>query len=185
MKWKNWTKMAVALGMAFFLGATSSSTQLPGCGMAECPQICGEKDCLNAKGECTCGGTTYDTYYADVSASSSDSSVAAATYSGGTLKIKAVGRGTVKITVTGSLRQHSDGKASLSVTVSSSSSTQSSKAQKSQETTKGTTVSKKTTTETKKKSTSAKASKKTKKTTEKGIVSSYKKFRNKGCVKGF
>ena len=42
----------------------SSSRQLPGCGMPECPQICGEKECLDSKGECTCAGTTYHTYHA-------------------------------------------------------------------------------------------------------------------------
>ena len=27
--------------------------QLPGCGMAECPQTCGSSGCLNENGECT------------------------------------------------------------------------------------------------------------------------------------
>ena len=60
--------------------------QLPGCGMAECPQTCGD-GCLNESGECMCAGTEYKTYYADVSAASSDASVASASWENGTLTI--------------------------------------------------------------------------------------------------
>ena len=48
--------------------------QLPGCGMAECPQSCGNTGCLNEYGECTCGGTSYQTYYSGVKAVSGNSS---------------------------------------------------------------------------------------------------------------
>ena len=64
---------SAAVSLSF---SPASSSQLPGCGMAECPQICGEKDCLDANGECKCAGTTYMTYYASANAYSSNTSVA-------------------------------------------------------------------------------------------------------------
>ena len=94
--------------------------QLPGCGMAECPQTCGSSGCLNENGECTCAGTNYKTYYSSVSAVSSNSSVAAASYANGTLTVKGVGSGTVVITVTGSMRQYTDASVTMNVTVKGS-----------------------------------------------------------------
>ena len=44
----------------------ASDQQTEGCGMAECPQICGEKECLDANGQCTCNGTEYKTYTTSV-----------------------------------------------------------------------------------------------------------------------
>lgn len=96
----------------------SSSDQLPGCGMPECPQSCGEKECLDANGECTCNGTTYKTYYAYASASSSNTSVATAKYDNGTVSIKGVGPGTATITLTASLRQFTSTSTTIQVTVS-------------------------------------------------------------------
>lgn len=92
--------------------------QLPGCGMAECPQSCGNSGCLNENGECTCGGTTYKTYYSSVSVSSSDSSVATASYASGKITIKGVSAGTAVITATGSMRQYTDATQTVSVRVS-------------------------------------------------------------------
>ena len=86
--------------------------------MAECPQSCGEKECLDANGECTCNGTTYQTYYAYASASSSNTSVAAAKYDNGTVSIKGVGPGTATITLTASLRQFTSTSTTIQVTVS-------------------------------------------------------------------
>lgn len=96
----------------------SSSRQLPGCGMAECPQICGEKDCLDANGECKCAGTVYQTYYPTASVSSSNTSVATASYSGGALYINGISPGSATITVRASLRQFSSTSTSINVTVS-------------------------------------------------------------------
>ena len=96
----------------------SSSQQLPGCGMAECPQSCGEKECLDANGECTCNGTTYQTYYAYASAASSNTSVATAKYDNGTVSIKGVGPGTATITLTASLRQFTSTSTTIQVIVS-------------------------------------------------------------------
>lgn len=96
----------------------ASDSQLEGCGMAECPQICGEKECLDANGQCTCNGTTYKTYNTSVSVSSSNTSVATASYSGGTLSIHGVSEGTAVITLTASLRQFSSGSTSVKVSVS-------------------------------------------------------------------
>ncbi len=91
--------------------------QLPGCGMAECPQTCGSSGCLNENGECTCAGTAYKTYYSTVSVSSSNQSVASASYSNGAVTIKGVSAGTAVITVTGSMRQYTDSSVSINVNV--------------------------------------------------------------------
>ena len=95
----------------------SSSEQLPGCGMPECPQSCGEKECLDANGECTCAGTEYQTYYATADVSSSNTSVATASYSSGNLHVKGIGSGTATITVTAMLRQFTSETTTLTVTV--------------------------------------------------------------------
>ena len=94
--------------------------QLPGCGMAECPQTCGSSGCLNENGECTCAGTNYKTYHSSVSVSSSNASVATASYSNGTLTVKGAGAGTAVITATGSMRQYTDASVTLNVTVKGS-----------------------------------------------------------------
>lgn len=99
----------------------SSDKQLPGCGMAECPQTCGEKNCLNADGECTCAGTTYQTYYTDVNVSSSNSSVAKASYSNGVLTIKGVSAGETDIKITAMLRQYTSTSDTIHVIVSGAS----------------------------------------------------------------
>ena len=98
----------------------SSDSQLPGCGMAECPQSCGEKECLDANGECTCNGKSYQTYYAYASVSSSNTSVATASYGGGVVSIRGVGPGTATITLTASLRQYTSTSTSIQVTVNGS-----------------------------------------------------------------
>jgi len=97
----------------------SSSDQLPGCGMPECPQSCGEKNCLDANNNCTCGGTTYSTYYTTADVSSSDTSVASASYDGsGNIAVHANGPGSAVITVTASLRQYTSSSTSMTVNVS-------------------------------------------------------------------
>ena len=94
--------------------------QLPGCGMPECPQSCGNTGCLNEYGECTCGGTTYQTYYSDVKAVSGNSSVATVSYGGGMLTIRGVSAGKTTVTVTGSMRQYTSTTKTISVTVTDS-----------------------------------------------------------------
>ena len=124
--------ISVQLGKtAISLTAGSSSTvsvtidpikqdQLPGCGMAECPQTCGD-GCLDENGECMCGGTEYKTYYSEAVVSSSDSSVATASYSNGTLTVRGESPGSAEITVTGKLRQWTDTSVTLQVTVTEAS----------------------------------------------------------------
>lgn len=117
------TSVSVAEGKSVSVSVTVnpiSEQQLPGCGMAECPQSCGNTGCLNEYGECTCGGTTYQTYYSSVKAVSGNSSVASASYANGTLTIRGVSAGTTNITVTGSMRQYTDASQTISVTVTSS-----------------------------------------------------------------
>ncbi|MCF0120171.1 MAG: hypothetical protein HUJ65_00915, partial [Oscillospiraceae bacterium] len=98
----------------------ASEDQLPGCGMAECPQICGEKDCLDENGECTCNGTIPNTYRTSVSCASSNTAVASASYSSGAVTITANAAGEAVITLTASLRQHTDTSTSISVSVTGS-----------------------------------------------------------------
>lgn len=104
--------------------------QLPGCGMAECPQSCGNTGCLNEYGECTCGGTSYQTYYSGVKAVSGNSSVATASYGGGMLTIKGMSAGKTTITVTGSMRQYTSSTKTISVTVTTDSAGGGTQAQK-------------------------------------------------------
>lgn len=105
----------------------SSDRQTQGCGMAKCPQVCGGDGaieagytCFDENGQCTCAGTSYSTYYADVSASSSNSSVATASVSGGTLVIKGKKPGEATITVNASLRQWNSNSTRVKVTVNGS-----------------------------------------------------------------
>ncbi len=95
----------------------SSDSQLPGCGMPECPQSCGEKNCLNEDGECMCNGLEYKTYYADVKTESSNTAVATASYGNGTIAIRGVAAGEATITVTGMLRQYTQDSKTIKVTV--------------------------------------------------------------------
>ncbi|MGI6205205.1 MAG: S-layer homology domain-containing protein [Anaerovoracaceae bacterium] len=94
---------------------------LPGCGKADCPQICGEKDCItyiNGQPECTCGGTELQTYYAEVSPHSSDESVATVSYDGkGNVVIKAVGAGKCQISVCATFREYKSASKTINLTV--------------------------------------------------------------------
>ncbi len=99
----------------------ASDDQLPGCGMAQCPQQCGP-DCVNEHGDCQCAGTTYQTYYASVKISSSDTTIANASYKAGVVRITGIAPGEAVIRVTGSLRQYSDTTKEIKVTVTDTSS---------------------------------------------------------------
>lgn len=117
------TSMSLAQGSSASVSVTIDpikEDQLPGCGMAECPQTCGSSGCLNENGECTCSGTTYKTYHSSVAVSSSNASVATASYANGTLTVKGVGAGTAVITATGSMRQYTDASVTMNVTVKGS-----------------------------------------------------------------
>ncbi|MGI6720986.1 MAG: hypothetical protein ACOX4I_00290 [Anaerovoracaceae bacterium] len=94
--------------------------QTQGCGMAECPQSCGEKNCLDDRGNCTCAGTEYTRYYTSFKVASSNNSVASAKYTGGAVKISALGAGSATISVTASLRQYTSMSKTIKVTVSKS-----------------------------------------------------------------
>ena len=93
-----------------------SDEQTEGCGMPTCPQGCSE-ECLDENGQCQCAGSDYETYHATAATSSSDSSVAIARYDAGTLTVYARSAGEATITLTASLRQFTDGVASIAVTV--------------------------------------------------------------------
>lgn len=124
------TYLSLTTGSSGSVGLTidpMQEQQLPGCGMAICPEACGGLEnpatgvvggCLNDAGWCTCAGTTYYTAYTNVSVSSSNPYVARASYSGGALSVQAVSAGTATITVYASLSKHQDASASMTVQVS-------------------------------------------------------------------
>ena len=93
----------------------------PGCQMAECPKVCGEKDCIvmvNGQMECTCKGTEPVTYKAVVDPHSSDSSVATVEYDDkGSVVISAVGEGTAQISVCADFREYQTASKTVVMTV--------------------------------------------------------------------
>lgn len=95
-----------------------SERQLPGCGMEECPEGCGE-GCMNDKGWCTCAGNSYETYDTKVSVTSSAPTVASASYADGSLKVVGKAAGTAVLTITAKLAKHVDATATVKVTVAS------------------------------------------------------------------
>lgn len=102
----------------------ASDDQTLGCGMAQCPQVCtsgGAAEagytCFDVNGQCTCAGKAYSTYYAEVSATSSNSGVATAYVSGGTLVVQGHAAGSATITVNASLRQWTSGSTTVQVDV--------------------------------------------------------------------
>ena len=114
------TAVSVAQGAVVTVSAQvdpASDEQLPGCGMAQCPQECGELGCLDARGQCQCAGTTYQTYYANVRINSADTTVATASYKAGVVSITGVAPGETVVSVTGSMRQFTDTTATIRVTV--------------------------------------------------------------------
>jgi hypothetical protein len=102
----------------------ASDSQTLGCGMSQCPQVCNSDSvvaqgfsCFDANGNCTCAGSSYSTYYTEVSASSSNSGVASAYVSGNTLVVMGKSAGTATITLTASLRQWSSNSCTVTVNV--------------------------------------------------------------------
>jgi hypothetical protein len=89
----------------------------PGCGMPECPDSC-DLGCMDENGNCVCAGTEYQTYYTDVSVTSSNSAVAVGSYWDGTLVITGISPGEATITLTGTLAEWTSGAASVNVSVS-------------------------------------------------------------------
>lgn len=95
----------------------ASDDQTQGCGMPKCPQGC-SSSCADENGQCKCAGSEYKTYYPTAIASSSDASVAVATYRGGALTVYGKAEGEATITVRASLRQFTDAETTLKVKVS-------------------------------------------------------------------
>ena len=98
---------------------------LPGCGMADCPTICGEKNCIiegpTGQQECVCNGRDYVTYYATVKPESTDSSVAEAKYDdAGNVVITAKGAGTTEVNITAEFREYNSAEKTVKVTVKGS-----------------------------------------------------------------
>lgn len=130
------TSLSVTVGSSVSTSVSvspSSDSQTLGCGMAKCPQVCTDDDvieagytCFDSNGQCTCAGKSYSTYYPELAASSSDSTVATAYVSGNTLVVTGVAAGTATITLDASLRQWTSSSTSVSVTVTAASSSSSS-----------------------------------------------------------
>lgn len=98
---------------------------LPGCGMADCPTTCGEKNCIiegpTGQQECVCNGRDYVTYYATVKPESSNSSVAEAKYDdAGNVVITAKGAGTAEVNITAEFREYNSAEKTVKVTVKGS-----------------------------------------------------------------
>lgn len=117
----NETSVALEAGKTATIAVTANhwrDSQLPGCEMAECPNSCGEKNCLASDGiNCTCGGATAQTYSTVVTVSSSNSAAATASYSNEQVTITGVAAGTATITVTGKLREWTQDAEQIAVTV--------------------------------------------------------------------
>ena len=94
----------------------ASDQQTEGCGMPKCPQGCAAS-CVDENGQCLCAGSEYKTYYSSVVVLSSDSSIVQAKYNEGTLSIYARSAGEATLTITASLRQHTDSQATIQVKV--------------------------------------------------------------------
>ena len=93
----------------------------PGCQMPECPEICGEKNCIeyvNGQQECVCNGKEMKLFEAAVTVDSSDSGVAETSYDGnGSITITAKSAGDAEITITAALREYNTAEETVSVTV--------------------------------------------------------------------
>ncbi len=117
--------VSVASGSSVAVAAYANpeySDQLPNCMNSYCPSGCdfgntGQSCEDKATGQCTCYGYGYSRYYPSCTVSSSDSSVARASWSGGTLSIAGYAPGTATITVYPSLRLFSSAPASIVVNV--------------------------------------------------------------------
>ena len=114
-------------GETVSLGITPYEEQhYPGCQMPECPEICGEKNCIeyvNGQRECVCNGKELVTYYADVTVNSSDESVATAEYdNNGSVVITAKAPGEAVVSITATFREYNDAVRDVTVTVADNSS---------------------------------------------------------------
>lgn len=93
--------------------------QMPGCGMADCPETCGE-NCLSKDGNCTCDITSYETYYTEVPIKIDAPEVVEATYENGVLTLKGLAAGTTNVNVAARLREYTGSSVDIQVTVTKS-----------------------------------------------------------------
>ncbi len=98
----------------------ASDYQTPNCSTSYCPSGCGPngQGCLDDEGQCTCISSARRTYKSSATASSSNPSVARATYYNGVLYVDAYSAGTATIEVVGSLRLWTSAYAYVTVNVS-------------------------------------------------------------------
>ncbi|MFT9077689.1 hypothetical protein [Ethanoligenens sp.] len=99
----------VAVGQTLAISAIltpAAHDELPGCGMAFCPQQC-SPGCVNSTGDCACNGKDYTTYKAGMMLTSANTNVATAAYTDGVITITGCSAGTTTISAVGTLRQYS------------------------------------------------------------------------------
>lgn len=117
------TTVNLNVGKSTTISAVASPTysdQTLGCGMEECPQVCGTT-CADANGQCQCAGPGYSRYYSAVVATSGNSQIATAKYSGGIITIYGQSVGSTTITVDASLREYTNApRQTIKVTVTKS-----------------------------------------------------------------
>ena len=93
-----------------------TSDQMPGCGMADCPENCGA-NCLSKDGNCTCDDINYKTYYTEVQVKKADDNVVQVTAADGVATFTAVGPGSCTVNLAARLREFTGSSVDIQVTV--------------------------------------------------------------------
>lgn len=79
-----------------------------GCGMAECPQICGGLCGDEVTGQCACAGGEQQTAYTNLSIAVANAAVASASYKNGVITVNGKSPGSTILTLTATLWQHTN-----------------------------------------------------------------------------
>lgn len=90
--------------------------QMPGCGMADCPDKCGKK-CLSENGNCTCDITTYQTYYTNVEIKIENPEIVEVAYEDGIAVFTALAPGKTNVNLAARLREYTGSSVDIAVTV--------------------------------------------------------------------
>lgn len=111
--------ITIAVGETAAVAVTldpAESDQMPGCGMSDCPETCGQ-NCLSKDGNCTCDDTSYKTFYTEVQFKKLDESIATAEYADGIVTITGVAPGTTTVNIAARLREYTGSSINVEVTV--------------------------------------------------------------------
>lgn len=93
--------------------------QMPGCGMADCPDECGKK-CLSENGNCTCDITAYKTYYTNVEIKIDAPEIVEVAYEDGIAVFTALAPGETNVNLAARLREYTGSSVDIAVTVTES-----------------------------------------------------------------